>query len=140
MGVTCATCGKNLKTIGNVADHIEGTEVKDARGEWTGIDEDIRNNPRDLERVFAAARGFSHRQYRDRNNNLIPETDTHRISLISVAGARFCLECGANFDNMYRLYEHVLNAQHCTNAEQRVLSDTATKDMKEFKRFEENYF
>jgi hypothetical protein len=72
------------------------------------------DNPIERERIFGAMQGFSHRKYKDKNNNLIPQGTMTEICVYLTAGAKQCVECRAEFGNNPPLYRHILDLGHAT--------------------------
>jgi hypothetical protein len=78
--LTCATCGLKFETIAATIDHVRDIN-QDQIGELRADLVDIFNSddPTDIQTLNDAMSGFSHRQFRDRYGNLLP--DYYRLYL-----------------------------------------------------------
>src|SRR5215207_9107192 len=115
MPVTCAVCVKNLTSIGEVADHISETN-KGMQGDvFAGFEEQMEEMMKDsneTEQHLDAMRGFAHVRFYDKTGLLLPEYEIIRLHVATTAGAKWCINCRANFANNFRLLEHYISTGH----------------------------
>jgi hypothetical protein len=139
MSITCAVCGKKFTSIGSIADHISETN-KGIQGEniFAGFEErteDEAMHGKEMEQLSDVMRGFAHVRFHDKNGLLIPEHEVTQLHVMTTAGAKWCIDCRANFANNFRLSEHYLLTGHGGS-----FRKVAERDMREFQELEKRYF
>jgi hypothetical protein len=138
MPVTCATCGKEFTSIGEVADHISETNKGGQGDTFAGLKEQIeemRKNEKEMEHYLEATRGFAHARFRDKNGALLPEEEVTTLYNLTMAGAHWCIDCREDFPNNFRLAEHCNSTGHGES-----LREMAERRIREFQEFERRWF
>jgi hypothetical protein len=115
MLATCVVCGKTFTSIGAVADHISETN-KGIREDILEITdeqiEEIKKNEKEMEHFLDSTRGYAHVRFRDKNGVLLTEDQVTTLYGITMAGAHWCVDCGADFPNNFRLAQHCFSTGH----------------------------
>jgi hypothetical protein len=135
MIATCAVCGKTFTSTGAVADHISESDkgIQQDILEMTGEQlEEIRKNENDIERFSDATRGYAHVRFRDKNGTLLPEEGVTYLYNVTVAGPHWCVDCGQDFPNNFRLAEHCISTGHSEMLRQK--NENCMRDLQYFER------
>jgi hypothetical protein len=138
MPVTCAVCGKNFTSIGEVADHISETD-KGIQGDiFAGFEEqmeEMMKDSKEMEQHSDAMRGFAHVRFYDKSGQILPKYEVTRLHVTTTVGPKWCVDCRANFTSNYRLAEHYISTGHGGS-----FRSIAERDMREFQDLEKRYF
>jgi hypothetical protein len=138
MPITCAVCAKKFTSIGEIADHISETN-KGIQGDiFAGMKEqmeEIRKNRKEMEHHLDAMRGFAHARFRDKNGVRLPEEEVTTLFTLTMAGAHWCIYCGIDFPNNFRLAEHCISPGH--GGDFREMNECR---MREFQELERRWF
>jgi hypothetical protein len=138
MPITCAVCGKNFISIGEVTDHISETN-KGIQGDVSaGLKEQIeemKQNREVVELHLDALRGFAHTRFRYKNGVLLPVEEVTTLFTLTMAGTHWCIDCGTDFPNNFRLAEHCISSGHGGD-----LREMNERRMREFQEFERSWF
>jgi hypothetical protein len=138
MPLTCAVCGKKFTSIGEVADHISETN-KGIQGDvFAGFKEqmeEMRKNREEMEHHLDAMTGFAHKRFRDKKGLLLPEEEVTTLFTLTMAGLHWCMDCGTDFPNNFRLGEHCISTGHGGD-----LRELNERRMREFGEFEGSWF